>query len=222
MGKISEERAVVQKNAIHRNLLQIHSELSGDRRVKSPKNFGCPAMNLLAIVLVITGIAIAGLGIFGIYWYRAQRALQQAKARALWLNRELERTDSQVQVVEVWSDEQIERNNRQRADDILDRVGTDLSADESVEAKRLRAFLDKIHTTSADSGLKTPRDIGRAWFACLQLQDNDPETELAQLFKVLNDAWTNRENQAEISALLGKANFRTIASSLRLESLKGE
>ncbi len=173
-------------------------------------------MNLLTIVLVIAGIAITGVGIFCVYWYRAQRALQQAKGRALWLNRELERTDSQVEVVEVWSDEQFERNNRQLANDILDTVGIELSADESVEANRLRAFLEK---TNADRELKTPRDIGRAWFACLQLQDQEPEVELAELFKVLNDAWTTSKDQAQINALLQQANFRTIASSLRLEIL---
>lgn len=162
-------------------------------------------MNLLTIVLIIVGIAIAGVGL---YWYRTQREIKQAKARAAWLNRELERTDSRIEAVEIWSDEQIERNDCQIANEILDRVGTDLSADESVEAKRLRAFLEKIHTTSADRELKTPRDIGLAWFACLRLQDKDPDTELAQLFKVLNDAWTaTREGHAQISALPQETNL---------------
>jgi hypothetical protein len=153
-------------------------------------------MYLLTIVLVITVIAIAAAAL---YRGRARRIIGQAKAQAAWLNRELERTDSRIEAVEIWSDEQIERNDCQLGNAILDRVGIDLSADESLEAKRLRAFLAKVHPNNANSELSTPQDIGRAWFACLQILDKDPASELAQLFKVLNDAWTaTREGQAKL------------------------
>ena len=173
------------------------------------------AMNLLTILLIATAIAIV---VAGLYWFRAQRAREQAKSRAAWLNRELERTDSRIEVVEIWSDEQLERHDRQVANEILEKVGTDLSADDSVEAKRLRAFLVKIRQTDTDRELDTPRDIGLAWFACLQLQDTEPDSELAQLFNVLNvlnDAWTaTREGQAKIGAPDQQTIFRAIAATL--------
>ena len=169
-------------------------------------------MNLLTILLVVTAIAIV---VAGLYWFRAQRAREQAKARAAWLNGELERSDSRIEVVEIWSDEQLERHDRQVANEILEKVGTDLSADDSVEAKRLRAFLVKIRQTDVDGELDTPRDIGLAWFACLQLQDTEPDSELAQLFNVLNDGWTaTREGQAKIGAPDQQTIFRAIAATL--------
>ena len=169
-------------------------------------------MNLLTILLVVTAVVIF---VAGLYWSRAQRAREQAKARAAWLNRELEQTESRIEVVEIWSDEQLERQHRQVANAILEKVGTDLSADESVEAKRLRSFLVKIRQTDADCELDSPRDIGLAWFACLQLQNNKPASELAQLFNVLNDAWTTtREGQAKIGAPDQQTIFRAIAATL--------
>jgi uncharacterized protein YpuA (DUF1002 family) len=128
--------------------------------------------------------------------------MEQAKVQAAWLNRELAQADPRIEVVEIWSDEQIEQNNANVASAILEKVGTALSADESVEAKRLRDFLAKIHPKIADSEQNPPQDIALAWFSCLQLQDKEPESEVAQLFKVLNDAWaTTRDGQAQISDL---------------------
>jgi hypothetical protein len=152
-------------------------------------------MYLFTIILVVTVIAIAAAAY---YWRRAQRMMEQAKARAEWLRKELERTDSQIEVVELWSDEQLERNDCELGNTIFEQVGRDLSADESLEGKRLCDFLSKVLPTNANSDLRTPRDIGRAWFACLQILDKEPASELAQLFKVLNDAWTGtREGEAQ-------------------------
>jgi hypothetical protein len=152
-------------------------------------------MSLLIIVLLITVVAVT---VVALLWRRAQRRMAQARAQAAWLNRELERTDSQLEAVEIWSDEQIERNDRELGDSILERVGRDLAADASPEAGRLRAFLAKVHPPSTNKEQSTPEDLGRAWFACLQILDKDPASELAQLFKALNDAWTaTREGQAQ-------------------------
>jgi hypothetical protein len=152
-------------------------------------------MKLLIILLFIAGTTIAGL-----YRYRVRRAMEHAKARGAWLTKELGRIDSRIEVVEMWSDEQIERKNRQLANAILEEVGTDLFADKTVEARRLRAFLSKVRHTDADNELKTARDFGLAWFACLQLEDKDPESELAQLFKALNDAWAaSRDGKVQIN-----------------------
>ena len=148
-------------------------------------------MDLFRIVLVITGIVIAAAAL---YCYRAKNLMKQAKERAAWLNAELARADSRIEAVEIWSDEEIERNDCQVGNAILEEVGLDLSSDESMEAKRLRDLLAKVH----DGELRTPRDFGMAWFACLQLQDKEPASELAQLFNALNHAWTAiREGQAK-------------------------
>jgi|SRR5687767_12952409 hypothetical protein len=155
-------------------------------------------MFLSTIILLIIVSAVAA-AVF--YWRRAQRMVEESKAGAAWLNRELERTDSRIEAVEIWSDEQIERNDGQIGNAILERVGNGLSIDDSPEAKRLRAFLAKVQPTIAGTGLTAPQDLARAWFACLQILDKDPASELAQLFKVLNDAWTaTREGQAKTSS----------------------
>ena len=169
-------------------------------------------MSLLTIVLVLATIAIT---VLSLYVIRAQRELKQARARAAWLNNELERTDSRIEVVEIWNDEQIERNNRDLANAILEKVGTDLAADESAEATRLRRFLAKIRHQDADSTLESPRDLGVTWFACLQLQDREPASELAQVFERLNDAWTaSREGHAPITESDQQITLRAITTTL--------
>lgn len=169
-------------------------------------------MSLMAILLVVTAIAVA---VASLYWFRAQRAKERAKAEAAWLMRELERTDSRVEVVEIWTDEQLETHDRQLANAILEKVGTDLCTDESPEAKRLCAFLGKIHQTAPESGLKSPRDFGVAWFACMQIQDRDPASQVAQLFKVLNDAWTiGRDTRANIGTPAQQTILKSIAATL--------
>lgn len=172
-------------------------ELSGIS-VNRAKLSAATRMKLLIILLLIAGTTIA---VAGLYRYRVRRAMEHARARGAWLTKELERIDSRIEVVEMWSDEQIERKNRQLANAILEEVGTDLFADKTVEARRLRAFLSKVRHTDADNELKTARDFGLAWFACLQLEDKDPESELAQLFKALNDAWAaSRDGKVQINA----------------------
>jgi hypothetical protein len=171
-----------------------------------------PRMKLLIIVLFIAGTTIA---VAGLYRYRVRRAMEQARARGAWLTKELERIDSRIEVVEIWSDEQIEGNNRQLANSILEEVGTDLFSDETVEARRLRTFLSKVRHTDADNELKTARDFGLAWFACLQLEDKDPESELAQVFKALNDAWAaSRDGKLPINAPDKQIVRRAITSTL--------
>jgi hypothetical protein len=171
-----------------------------------------PRMKLLIIVLFIAGTTIA---VAGLYRYRIRRAMEQARARGAWLTKELERIDSRIEVVEIWSDEQIEGNNRQLANEILENVGTDLFADDTVEARRLRTFLSKVRQTEADSELKTARDLGLAWFACLQLEDKDPESQLAQLFKEMNEAWAaTREGKVQIHAPDKQTIMGAIASTL--------
>ena len=170
-------------------------------------------MSLLTFVLLLTVIGIVAAIL---YWWRAQLNMERAKVQAAWLNKEFAKADSRIEVVEIWSDEQIEQNNSKVANAILEKVGTALSADESAEAKRLRAFLAKIYPNLAESEQKPPppQDIALAWFSCLQLQDKEPESELAQLFKVLNDAWsTTRDGQAQISDLRQLTILKTSGST---------
>ena len=169
-------------------------------------------MSLLTIVLLLIVIAIVA-AIF--YWWRAHLTMERAKVQAAWFNKEFAQADSRIEVVEIWSDEQIEQNNSKVANAILEKVGTALSADESPEAKRLREFLAKIYPNIAESEQKPPpQDIALAWFSCLQLQDREPESELAQLFKVLNDAWsTTRDGQAQISDLRQLTILKTSGST---------
>jgi hypothetical protein len=147
--------------------------------------------------------------------------MEQAKVQAAWLNRELAQADPRIEVVEIWSDEQIEQNNANVANAILEKVGIALAADESVEAKRLRDFLAKIHPKIADSEQNPPQVIALAWFSCLQLQDKEPESEVAQLFKVLNDAWaTTRDGQAQISDLRQLKILRASDSTLAKNAIQ--
>lgn len=176
------------------------------------KLFGLHRMNLLFISFVLIAVVATAAGA---YWFRAHRAATHAKARGAWLTRELERTDSRIEVAEVWSDEEIERKDRELANAILEKVGTELSADECPEALRLRTFLAKIRHGNTANELQTPRDIGIAWFACLQVQDREPATELAEAFRVLNDAWTaTREGQAKISNSQQQIMLKAITTTL--------
>jgi hypothetical protein len=124
-------------------------------------------MSLLVVLLIVIAIGIAIAAFHRFRW-------QRAKAQAAWLSREIVRTDSRIEVVEIWSDEQLERHDRALASAILEKVGADLLTDASTEATRLRSFLVKIRQTGVDSEADTPRDIALTWFACLQLQDQDP------------------------------------------------
>lgn len=70
-------------------------------------------------------------------------------------------------------------------------------ADESPEAIALLAFLGSVHETSTGTALVEPMDVGRVWFACLEVINQQPESELAETFKVLNDAWNSTKPDSE-------------------------
>jgi hypothetical protein len=167
-------------------------------------------MTVLTIVIILTGIAMV---FIGVCWSRGKRAWEEAKSQATSLNRELQQPDSKVKVIQIWSDEQMEQNCSQLANEILEKVGNTLSADESEEGKCLYAFLVNVHPTLADS--PSPRDIGRAWFSCMQVQDAEPESELAQSFKELNEAWTaTRDGEAQKVILTSRTILKSGAATL--------
>ena len=139
-----------------------------------------------------------------------QSFIEQVKEGAAWLNNDfLERTGHRLEPVEqadgsfvvqhkkIWSDEQIEKKEREVDNAIANTIGTNISNDESIEARRLLAFLANVYSVNTDKEMKTPRDIGLAWFACLQLGDQEPNSELAKTFKSLNDAWSNTRQDQE-------------------------
>jgi hypothetical protein len=92
---------------------------------------------------------------------------------------------------QIWSDEEIKRKERQDSEAVLNAIGRNLSEDQSNEAKKLLAFLSNVYQTNMGKDLETPKDVGAIWFACLEVVDKDPDSEVAQTFKVLNDAWTS-------------------------------
>src|SRR5262245_39396861 len=81
---------------------------------------------------------------------------------------------------------------------LLDRVGNGISNDESTEAKHLLAFLAQFYETNTGKPMTTPREVGVAWCACLELRQQQPDSELAKTFNSLNDAWAaTRSQQAQ-------------------------
>jgi hypothetical protein len=140
-----------------------------------------------------------------------QSFVEQVKEGTAWLNKDfLEQTGHRLEPVEqadgslnvqhkkIWSDEQIEQKKREDNDAILNAVGKNISNDESVEARRLLAFLSNVYAANADKEIKTARDIGLAWLPCLKLEDQAPNSELAKTFKGLNDAWdATRQGQEQ-------------------------
>ena len=91
---------------------------------------------------------------------------------------------------QTWSDEEIKRKERQDSEAVLNTIGRNISEDQSNEAKQLLAFLSVVYQTNMGKDLETPKDVGIIWFACSEVIDKEPDSEIARTFKVLNDAWT--------------------------------
>lgn len=132
---------------------------------------------------------------------RAEAVAQGLKAMET-LNRDLEKTGHKLEAVkqpdgtvqfaykQTWSDEEIKQKERQDSEAVLNTIGRNLSEDQSNEAKNLLAFLTLVYQTNMGKDLETPKDVGAIWFACSEVVDKEPDSEVAQTFKVLNDAWT--------------------------------
>ena len=145
------------------------------------------------------------------YGHAFEEACKQVKAEALtqaqetteWLNKDyLEKTGHRLEAVkqpdgtlqlvykQIWSEEEIKRKEDEVGETVLNAIGRNLLEDRSNEAELLLAFLSVVYQTNMDKDLETPKDIGVIWFACLEVLDKDPNSEVAQTFKVLNGAWT--------------------------------
>lgn len=102
----------------------------------------------------------------------------------------------QVLLKKIWSDEEIERKDREFGEKLLNVIGNNLLEDQSPEAIQLRKFLGAVYQTNVGMSVETPKQVGIAWLACLEAQDKDPNSEIAKTFRALNNAWN--ANKCEI------------------------
>jgi hypothetical protein len=61
----------------------------------------------------------------------------------------------------------------------------------------LLAFLSAVYQTNMGKDVETSKDVGTIWFACSEVVDKDPDSEVARTFKVLNEAWTATRSDKE-------------------------
>lgn len=119
-----------------------------------------------------------------------------------WINKEyLENTGHRLEVTEteddpfkimykkIWSDEKIAENEKEVSEGILMAIGTNLLNDESEEAKNLVEFLEMVYEINIDEELEKERAIGGMWLGCLEIENEDANSEIAKEFRVLNNAW---------------------------------
>jgi len=89
----------------------------------------------------------------------------------------------------LWSDEKIEEKEKGDNEVLLNTVGNNLLTDQSEEGKELTEFLRMVYQQHMDKEIQTPRELGKAWWACFSLLTEEPESEIAKTFKVLSDDW---------------------------------
>lgn len=99
---------------------------------------------------------------------------------------------------DILSDEEIERKERELGESVFNAIGQNLLEGQSTEAKQLLAFLSQVHQANMGKDLETPKDVGIIWFACLQVLAKKPDSQVAQTFKVLNDAWTATKSDKKV------------------------
>lgn len=100
----------------------------------------------------------------------------------------------QVEYKQIWSDEEIARNNQESSEAILETVGRSLLDDTSMQAQLLLAFLQDAYRANADKKLETTQEVGHALLACLETAKQDPTSEFMKAFTLLNDAWLKVKN----------------------------
>jgi len=121
------------------------------------------------------------------------------------LNEDLEKTGHKLEPVKlsdgtysvaykkIWSDDEIQRKERETGEAVLNAIGKNLLEDQSSEAKQLLSFLAVVYQTNICEALEAPKDVGISWVACLEIQDKDPNSETAKTFRVLNNAWDSNK-----------------------------
>ena len=104
----------------------------------------------------------------------------------------------QFRCKQIWSDEEIERKKTDLNENTLDAVGRTLLEDQSEEAKHLLESLSVLHQGSMSKEVEDPRDVGSVWFACLEAVAQYPDSEFAQEFMVLTDAWSTSKRDIRL------------------------
>jgi len=92
----------------------------------------------------------------------------------------------------IWSDEEIEEKKKQDGEAIVSGVGEGLLSDSSDEAVELVAFLADAYRVNTGEERDSASAIGRAWLACLEIKNEEPDSEFAQEFQRLNEAYQAR------------------------------
>jgi hypothetical protein len=95
----------------------------------------------------------------------------------------------QVIYKQIWSDEEIAKNDQEFGERLFNSMGRKLLDAQSIEAKLLLLFLKNEYQTNTNMNLEISKDIGVAWFACQKVASKNPDSEFAQMFTELNDAW---------------------------------
>ena len=154
------------------------------------------------LVLVVIGVAVIADAWRHFERSRRERIIARGIDAMDRLNEDLEKTghkleavkqpDGTVQFVskQMWSDEEIKRKERQDSEAVLNAIGGNLFEDQSNEAKQLLEFLRVVYKTNMGKNLEARKEAGAIWFACSEVVDQDPDSEVARTFTVLNDAWT--------------------------------
>lgn len=93
---------------------------------------------------------------------------------------------------QIWSDEDIECAGNRQGEEVLNSVGRVILAAQSREAKGLLEFLRAINAANGGTDLETPGSVGTVWLGCWNAMEKDPDSALAEAFKVLNDAWQTK------------------------------
>jgi hypothetical protein len=99
------------------------------------------------------------------------------------------RSDGSLGLVQkkIWSDEAIEEQKKRNSETVAAAVGNDFLGDPSPEARSLVAFLAEAYETNTGLKAASASAIGRAWFACLSIKDERPESAFARKFDRLNE-----------------------------------
>lgn len=97
----------------------------------------------------------------------------------------------------IWSDEEIEEKKKQDGEAIVSGIGEGLLSDSSEEARELVAFLSDAYRANTREEPDSASAIGRAWLACLEIKNEEPDSELAQEFGRLNEAHQTRLESTE-------------------------
>lgn len=89
----------------------------------------------------------------------------------------------------IWSDEAIKEKKKQDGEAIVSGIGNGLLDDSSDKALELVEFLGEVYRANTNEEPESPSAIGRAWLACLEISNEEPDSVIALEFQRLNEAY---------------------------------